>query len=68
MELIGALFVTIICAIAIIWLIGMPWLALGFGGPSIGNWAWMIAGLSIATLVALGWWHFVGTKIHFGFG
>ncbi|QWT30022.1 membrane protein [Streptomyces phage TunaTartare] len=68
MELIGALFVTIICAIAIIWLIGMPWLAMGFAGPSVGNWAWMIAGLSIATLVALGWWHFVGTKIHFGFG
>ncbi|QOI67520.1 hypothetical protein SEA_BEUFFERT_142 [Streptomyces phage Beuffert] len=68
MAILGALFLTIIAAIAVFWLIGMPWLALGFGGPSVGNWAWMVGGLACATVVVLGWWHFVGTNIHFSFG
>lgn len=68
MEIIGVLFVTVICIVAVIWFIGFPWIALGFGGPSVGNWAWMIGGLVAAGLVVLGWWNLVGSKIHLGFG
>jgi len=68
MELFGALCLTVIAAIAIFWCIGMPWLALGFGGPSVGNWAWMIGGLIVASGIAYGWWVLVGSSIHFSFG
>lgn len=68
MEIIGILAVSLVCVVAVVFLVGLPWIALGFGGPSVGNWAWMIGGLVLASMVVLGWWHFVGSKIHVGFG
>lgn len=67
MVVIGALAVTVIAALLVMWLIGMPWLALGFGGPSVGNWLWMVAGLVLSAGVCYGWWVLVGTHIHLGF-
>jgi hypothetical protein len=68
MAIIGALALTIIAAMAIMWLIGVPWLGLGFGGPSVSNWSWMVLGLASAAGVVIGWWNFVGSNIHFSFG
>lgn len=68
MAIFGALCLTIIAAIAVFWLIGLPWLGLGFGGPSIVNWSWMIGGLILSAGVVYGWWSLVGTHIHMGFG
>lgn len=68
MEIIGILVVSGICAVAAFSSIGIPWVGLGFGGPTVKNWLWMAAGLVCAGLVVLGWWHLVGSKIHLGFG
>lgn len=68
LEAIGALALTIIALLLISWLIGMPWLALGFSGSSLGNWTLMVIGLALSALVVLGWWNFVGSHIHMSFG
>ncbi|QNN99225.1 membrane protein [Streptomyces phage Faust] len=68
LEIVGALAISAIAFVLIAWLIGMPWLALGFGGPSVSNFGWLFVGLVLATGIAVGWWHLVGTHIHVGFG
>jgi hypothetical protein len=67
MAIFGAVCLTIIAAIAVFWLIGLPWLGLGFGGPSVANWTIMVVGLVLSAAVVYGWWFFVGTNIHFSF-
>lgn len=67
LEFIGALAISLVAVVAVVWFIGLPWLSLGFGGPSVSNWAWMFGGLVSAGLIVLGWWNLVGTKIHLGF-
>lgn len=68
MALFGALCLTILAVIAIFISLGMPYLAIGFGGPTKANVTALIIGIAIASGVAFGWWHFVGTNIHFSFG
>jgi hypothetical protein len=67
-EVIGVIVVSLIALFAVVCFVGLPWLGLGFGGPSVINWAWMVGGLVAAGLIVLGWWNLVGTKIHMGFG
>lgn len=68
MELFGALCLTIIAAVAVFWCVGIPFVGLGFGGPTVVNWAWMIAGLIVTAGIVYGWWTLVGTHISLGFG
>lgn len=68
MELFGAFCLTVIAVIAVMVCIGLPWLSLGFAGPTFGNWTWMVGGLIAASGVVYGWWTLVGSNIHFSFG
>lgn len=67
-EVIGIITLSLIAAWVIFLCVGLPWLSLGFGGPSITNWIVMLAGLAVGFVVAYSWWHFVGTNIHVRFG
>ena len=68
MELFGVLCLTVLALLAIVVCIGVPYIGLGFGGPTASNWALMIGGLIISASIAFGWWVVVGSEIHLGYG
>ncbi|QIN94146.1 hypothetical protein PP459_gp087 [Streptomyces phage Wakanda] len=68
MALIGALFITLIIGVVVFVCIGLPYIAIGFGGPTKDNVAALLVGLTLAAFAVYGWWVFVGSNIHFSFG
>lgn len=68
MEIVGVLFVSVVCALAIISMIGKGIFLLGVGGPSKFNWGYMIVMVALSAAVATAWWFLVGTHIHLEFG
>ncbi len=68
MALIGALFLTVIAGIALMYFVGLPFLGFAFGGPTKENCITAAIFLPLAVGDVLLWWHFVGTNIHFSFG
>lgn len=68
MEIIGALALTIVAAIVVFVTIGVPYIGLGFGGPTVTNVVGMIIGTALAAATIFGWWVFVGSEINVSFG
>ncbi|AVD99345.1 hypothetical protein SEA_BILLNYE_173 [Streptomyces phage BillNye] len=68
MALIGALFITLIVGVVVFMCLGLPYIAIGFGGPTRSNVSCLIIGLILSAFMVYGWWHYVGSNIHFSFG
>lgn len=68
LELFGALALTAIAVVLAIWIVGLGWMGLAFGGPTLLNWLWMLVCLIPTAGIMLGWWLIVGTHIHISFG
>jgi len=68
MALFGALCLTILAGVAVFICLGLPYIAIGFGGPTKANVTAFAIGVTLAGGVVFGWWHFVGTNIHLSFG